>query len=186
VEVALALLLPLLWAQGRHGALSLLEGIVAVILFVLVTVLDFEHRMVLMEVVLGGGLLLLVISALRGGLLNSLAGLLVGGGVFCLLFSFGLLFARVVGSDVAAALGLGDVSLAALVGLAVGWPAVLPALLLAILLAGVAGGAILLWHLARHRPTGGITMAYGPYLAVAALAILIFWPALFPQGIPPR
>jgi prepilin signal peptidase PulO-like enzyme (type II secretory pathway) len=176
----------MLWAQGRHGALSLLEGIVAVFLFLLVTVLDFEHRLVLMEVVFGGALLLLVLSALRGSLLDSVVGLLAGGGVFLLLFSFGLLFAHAVGSNLAAALGLGDVSLAALVGLAVGWPAVLPALLLAIVLAGAAGGAILLWHLARHRPTGGITMAYGPYLAVAALAILIFGPTFFPHGIPMR
>ncbi|MGA2820845.1 MAG: A24 family peptidase [Anaerolineales bacterium] len=184
VEVVLAVLLPLLWMQGRHAALPLLEGSVAVMLFVLVTVVDLEHRLVLMEVVLGGALLLLIASAIRGDLLGSLVGLAVGGVVFFVLFAFSVLFARLIGSDLAAGLGLGDVSLAALVGLAVGWPAVLPALLLAILFAGGAGGAILLWNLARHKPLSGITMAYGPYLAIAALVILVLGPKLLPRVMP--
>ncbi len=184
VEVVLGILLPLLWIQGRQAALPLLEGIVAVMLFVLVTVVDLEQRLVLMEVVVGGALLLLVASALRGDLVGSLVGMAVGGAVFFLLFTLSVLFARLIGSDLAAALGLGDVSLAALVGLAVGWPAVLPAMLLAILFAGGAGGAILLWNFARHRPVRGITMAYGPYLAFAALVILVLGPKLLSRGMP--
>jgi len=65
IAVALALLFSLLWVEGRHDALSLLGGAVAVFLFLLVTVLDLERRLVLLEVVVGGGLLLVIVSALR-------------------------------------------------------------------------------------------------------------------------
>jgi prepilin signal peptidase PulO-like enzyme (type II secretory pathway) len=186
VELALALLMPMLWVGGRHEAFLLIEGAGAVFLFVLIIVVDLEQRLVLMEVVLSGALWFVVASAFRGSLVSSAAGLVVGTAVFLVLFLFGVLFARAVGSGSAVALGLGDVSLAALVGLAVGWPAVLSTLLLAILLAGLAGAAILLWHLAGRRPLVGLTMAYGPYLAVAALGIILFGSGLFPPGLIPR
>ena len=95
--------------------------------------------------------------------------------MFLVLFLLGFAFLRLMRYETReAALGFGDVVLAGLVGLAVGWPAVLLALLLAILGAGAAGLAILVWKAVRRQATQGATMAYGPYLALAAVLVYFF------------
>ena len=62
-------------------------------------------------------------------------------------------------------LGMGDVKLAGLIGLMLGYPAVINALVVGILLG--AGAALIL--LATRRANRKSTMAYAPYLALGAL-----------------
>jgi len=66
------------------------------------------------------------------------------------------------------ALGLGDVKLAVLIGLLVGWPAFLPAIVLGVVLAAVPSAWLLL---SGRRKT---YFSYGPYLALGALVVLLF------------
>ncbi len=65
------------------------------------------------------------------------------------------------------AIGEGDVKLAALIGLGLGFPDGLTALFLGALLGGLAAGAAL----ALRRVRLGSTMAYGPYLCAGAVAV---------------
>ncbi len=68
------------------------------------------------------------------------------------------------------ALGMGDVKLAGLVGVMVGFPDVVWALLAAIVAAGIAALALVLSRRARLDQT----MAYAPYLAWGACLALFF------------
>ncbi len=177
VELAMAAALAALWLRSPGSIAEHFGGAVVLGLFVLTTVIDFEHRLVLMDVSLVGAGLLLMVAGL-GGLARvwgALVGAAAAAAVFLVLFLLGFAFLRLMRYQTReAALGFGDVVLAGLVGLAVGWPAVLLALLLAILGAGAAGLAILVWKAVRRQATQGATMAYGPYLALAAVVVYFF------------
>jgi leader peptidase (prepilin peptidase)/N-methyltransferase len=69
-------------------------------------------------------------------------------------------------------MGMGDVKLAGVIGLATGWPGVLYALVFGIVAGGL--GAVLLILAGRAGRKSYI--AYAPYLSLGALAVL--WPAL--------
>ncbi len=177
VELLMAAALSIVWLRAPGSIALQVGGAVVLALFVLVTVIDFEHRLVLMDVSLAGGALLLVVAALGGAsrVWGALIGAVTAALLFLLLYALGFVFLRLTHNDSReAALGFGDVVLAAWVGLAVGWPAVIMSLLLAILGAGAAGLGILLWKAIRRQATQGATMAYGPYLALAAVIVYFF------------
>lgn len=67
------------------------------------------------------------------------------------------------------AFGIGDAKLIILIGLVVGWPAILTALLIGILAAGVVAAILLVL---RGR---GTTYSYGPYLAAGAVVVLLWY-----------
>ncbi len=66
------------------------------------------------------------------------------------------------------AFGFGDVTLAGLIGLIVGWPAVVLALLVGILTAGLFSLGYLIMMLARRRYTAFTPIPYGPFLILGA------------------
>ncbi len=89
-----------------------------------------------------------------------------GLGVGVALFGLGL-FAGGAGG-----LGLGDVKLMVLIGLVLGWPAVMYALIYGMIIAAIPSVILILTH-RRNR-----YFAYGPYLALGALIVLLL-PASF-------
>lgn len=96
---------------------------------------------------------------------SALLGLLAGGGILlilALLFSGGM--------------GLGDVKLAAVFGLYLGWQQALLALFLGFWLGGLGAAALLL--LGRVKLGRKDLIAFGPYLAGGALGALLFGPLL--------
>lgn len=102
------------------------------------------------------------------GLLVSLAGLLVGGGIVWAV--------RIVGHWALGreAMGFGDVILMALVGSVIGWQPVL----VVFFLAPVCAIAVIIFSFltgkAREFP-------YGPWLSMAAILLLLFWPWIWPR-----
>lgn len=130
-------------------------------LFLLITVIDFEHRLVLNKVLLAAGAVALAASVAGLTWAPPLTGALLGGAAGLALF----LFIAVVGRG---AMGLGDVKLAGFIGLLVGFPAVFNALLLGVVFGGVAAlGAILM---GRGRKS---TIAYAPWLSLGAVVTLV-------------
>lgn len=101
------------------------------------------------------------------GLLVSLAGLLVGGGVVWLVRGVGHWVLR------QEAMGFGDVVLMAMVGSVLGWQPVLAAFFIAPLVAVFA--ALLAWITRRDRE-----IPYGPWLSLATLLLLLTWPWTWP------
>jgi leader peptidase (prepilin peptidase)/N-methyltransferase len=120
-----------------------------------VTVIDLEHHRVLNVMLAPAAIVVAVISLLPGGpgLFNALLGGVVGFGIFFLL--------ALVGRG---ALGMGDVKLAGVIGMMLGYPYVVTALLAGALLGGVAAFILL----ATRRATRKTAIAYAPYLACGA------------------
>ena len=122
-------------------------------------VIDFEHRRVL-NIMLGpAAVVVLALSLLPQT--PTLQSSFVGGMAGLTLFMLVYFVSR-------GHLGMGDVKLAGLIGLMLGYPAVINALVVGILL----GAAAALFLLATRRATRKSTMAYAPYLSLGALIIL--------------
>jgi leader peptidase (prepilin peptidase)/N-methyltransferase len=134
-------------------------------LLLLIAVIDLEHRIVPNVLVGTGMVLALCFSMVYGtvGLASVFWGALVGGGIFVL-----LALAR------RNALGMGDVKLAALIGMMTGFPYVLQALTLGIVLGGLAAALALLTRLR----TGKQYIPYAPYLVAGSLMTLLHGPAI--------
>lgn len=124
-----------------------------------VLVIDFEQRRVLNLMLAPAAVVVLALSLLPQTPTpqSSLWGGAVGLGLFILVY----LLSR-------GHLGMGDVKLAGLIGLMLGYPAVMPALVIGIIL----GAAAAIFLLAARKATRKSTMAYAPYLALGALAAM--------------
>jgi leader peptidase (prepilin peptidase)/N-methyltransferase len=160
--------------------LGFLPGFLLMVFFVLVVVIDIEHRLILHPVSLVGAGLAAVIGWRVHGLVPTMVGGLVGFVLMYLLYKFGELFTRIFSrlrrepiDEVA--LGFGDVNLAGILGLLLGWPVILLGLILAILAGGIYSLAYLLLSVIIGRYRSFEAMPYAPYLILAA-ALLLFFP----------
>jgi leader peptidase (prepilin peptidase)/N-methyltransferase len=132
-------------------------------LFLLIALIDLRHRLVLNVLVYPAmGIAMIFHSAPPGR--DTLVALL--GGVFGLLPFLAAAWLKPEG------LGAGDVKLAALIGLVVGFPLVVYALLVAVL----AGGITTLFLLCTHRWNLKSTIPYAPFLCLGAVFSLVCAP----------
>ncbi len=183
VEVGFALAFAWLtqWAEGdpvRYGL-----GAVVALIYGLICVIDIEHRLILWRTVWVSAVALLAVALLRSdmGWQKALWGGAVGFalvfGVFLLGQAYAAWVARRRGQPLEeVAFGGGDVNLAALVGLTVGWPGVLVALFIGIFVGGAFAIVFMLVQLARRRYDPHQPIAYGPFLAIGALVLFFFAP----------
>lgn len=127
---------------------------------------DLEHHIVLGASVFPAiaGLIAVALLFDHKALAGMLFGAIICGGLFALLYGLGFVLYRTE------ALGLGDVYLALLVGVLVGWQGVMTAILVAALLASAV--AILLMGLGTAGRRSFI--AYGTAMAAGAVAALLF------------
>ena len=145
----------------RYGfSPALLPAAALALWLILVAAIDIDRRLVLNELLLAGLALALVRAAAEGmpGLLAAALGGAVGLGLFLIVALAGR-----------GALGFGDVKLAALLGVALGYPTVLRALFLAILAGGVAAALLLL----TRRVKRNAMIPYAPFLAVGGVVGLL-------------
>ena len=173
-------------------ALGIPLGMIVLIYFGIITVIDLEHRLILHPTSLAGAVLGLIVgtsihSRMDGflmGIGKSLLGGLFGFGVMFLLYQLGALVARFrsrrmraagQAEDDEEALGGGDVYLAGVLGLMLGWPFILNALVLGVLLGGLISFIFILSLLVRRRYLGDALMTfipYGPYFIIGAFYLL--------------
>lgn len=189
--VSVASLLYFWWTPPKTLGFPL--GAILLVYFGVVTVIDFEHRLILhptsaVGAVLGLGIGTYIQGRLHNDVLTGLGYSLLGGvtgfGIAFLLYQFGRLFTRLRARQMQAtgqtpddeeAFGGGDVFLAGVLGLMLGWPFILRGLTLGILLAGVASILILASQLVRRRYSGNALMsfiAYGPYFILGTFILL--------------
>ena len=162
------------------------------IYFGVITVIDLEHRLILHPTSMVGAVLGLIVGTVihsrADGLLlgvgKSLLGGLFGFGVMYLLYMLGTLVARYRARRMQAsgqalddeeALGGGDVYLAGVLGLMLGWPFILNALVLGVLLGGLISFLFIALLLVRRRYSGDALMTfipYGPYFIIGAFYLL--------------
>lgn len=102
------------------------------------------------------------------GLVASLAGLVVGGGI---VWAVRLIGHWALGRE---AMGFGDVILMAMIGSVIGWQPVLVVFFLAPLTAIIVILATTIAGATREFP-------FGPWLSLAAVLLLVFWQVIWPQ-----
>ncbi|MGE0538780.1 MAG: prepilin peptidase [Dehalococcoidia bacterium] len=143
-------------SDGRHAAL--IAAFTLVLLALLAT--DLERRVLPNRLMVPALVLAVLLSWAwpDRSALDSVAGGVVG------LAIMGTIYTILPG------FGLGDVKLAALLGLVTGGSDAVPAMLVAMLAGGIGGGALLV--LQRAVPQS--TMAYGPYLALGAFVGMVW------------
>lgn len=166
VEAATGAVFGLLtWHYGlgpELGVSLVFASFMMVIIFI-----DLDHQLILNVVVYPGIVVALVLAVVRqefgvdgdGFLVQSLIGGAIGLvllGLPYILYSKGM--------------GLGDVKLALMIGLMLGYPLVFVGLLLAIVAGGLMAAALLILRLKRRREA----IPFGPFLAVAAMVTIVF------------
>lgn len=160
VELALGALyvatVAVYWDEPAEAAI----GLVFVTMLAAITLTDLEHRIIPNKILIAGAVICVAIAAPTdpGGLPERAIAALAAGGVF---FLVALAYPR--------GMGLGDVKLAATMGLFLG-RAVAPAILAALLIGSAVGIALI----ARHG-SGARKMAipFGPFLALGGVIGLL-------------
>ncbi len=161
------------------GNLGNFGGLLWLIYFELIVVIDLEHRLILHPVSLVGAVLGLVFGIFTHGVWNTLIGGAAGFGIMLTFYFLGELFVRILsksrGENIdEVALGFGDVNLSGVIGLLLGWPGVVGGIFLAILLGGIVSGVFLLIQMARKKYQAFYALPYGPFLVLSVLALLVF------------
>jgi leader peptidase (prepilin peptidase) / N-methyltransferase len=177
VQVALALAFPLLLAHATNADAHVRLAPAAYFIFdallvaalALTFVIDLEHHLILDVVIYptAAGLVLAALVLDRKALASMAVGAAIAGGLFLALYGLGHLLYH------EEALGFGDVKLAALIGIAIGWPGIVSALFLAALFGAVVSVALL----GMGRSARSTYIPYGTFLSVGgALALLVAVP----------
>ena len=172
-------------------------GMLVLIYFGIIVVIDLEHRLILHPTSLAGAVLGLVVgtyihsrindNGILLGLGKSLLGGVIGFGVMFLLYQFGALVARFrarrmqaagQAADDEEALGGGDVYLAGVLGLMLGLDFIGLGLAWGIIFGGLVSLFFIIILLVRRRYSNAALMTfipYGPFFIIAA-ALLLFQP----------
>jgi len=158
--------------------LGYIIGLIILLFFGIVTVIDLEHRLILHPVSIVGSFLALGVGIALHGWQATLIGGAVGYMIMLLFYYFGELFsrwiARIRGEHLSeVALGFGDVNLSGILGLFLGWPGVIGGLFLVIFLGGAFSLIYILVLLVLGRYRSFLAIPYGPFL-VASAFLLIF------------
>jgi leader peptidase (prepilin peptidase)/N-methyltransferase len=134
-------------------------------LMILVTLVDFDARIIPDAVTLPGTVLGLLVAWF--GPLPFRDAVIGAAGGFLLLWGVAWAYERITGIE---GMGGGDIKFAALLGAFLGWQGFLLTLFLASLGGALAGGVLML----RGRGTGKTALPFGSFLAPAALVVYVF------------
>ncbi len=169
--------------QGSVDLLQLIFWLVYMAIFALIIVIDVEHKLILFVVIVPAAALAVLDAAITTyppGIVEALIGGAAGFGIFFLMYNGGFLFTYIMGKlrgqeIEEVAFGYGDVMMAALAGLILGWRALIFALFITVFLG--AFGAI--FYLISRRLMGArysafTALPYGPYIVAGTIIILLY------------
>jgi leader peptidase (prepilin peptidase)/N-methyltransferase len=166
VELATGLIFALLyWHYGLSAELGVMAFYAC--LFIIIFVIDLEHGLILNKVVYPAMVVAMLLALLprpwlTQWIITGVANAALGGAVgFVILFLIAILSRG--------GMGWGDVKLAALIGLATGFPLVFFSLIMGAIFGGIVAVALMI---AKKR-TRRETIPFGPFLAVAAMITLL-------------
>jgi prepilin signal peptidase PulO-like enzyme (type II secretory pathway) len=169
-------------------------GLVLIIYFGVVFVIDLEHRLILHLTSIFGAFLGLIVGTVANKIGPTLLGGLGGLLIMLTFYYLGVLFTRIrtkrllaMGQEVddEEALGSGDVILVTILGFIVG-PLIWFCLLYGILLGGLISLFIILWLVMSGNYTKNALMTfipYGPYFIITA-ALIIYFPRFLAMIVP--
>jgi leader peptidase (prepilin peptidase)/N-methyltransferase len=184
VQAAMTVAPVLLWLFPRAW-LPFPMAFPLLVYLTLVLVIDLEHRLILHPVSLAGVVLSLGIgislhsrdTTVTAGILNTLIGGAFGFGVMLVFYFIGEWYVRRMSkkrglSPDEVALGFGDVNLAGILGLLLGWPAISAGLLFAVFAGGLVSLAIVVRMLISKKYRAFTTIPYAPFLILSAIYLL--------------
>jgi leader peptidase (prepilin peptidase)/N-methyltransferase len=167
VELATGLIFALLY---WHYGLSVELGVMAfyACLFIIISVIDIEHGLILNKVIYPSMVVAFLLSLLHQPwltqwIVTGIANAALGGAI-----GFAILFLIAIVSR--GGMGWGDVKLAALIGLATGFPLVFFSLIMGAIIGGIVAVALMIARKRKRRET----IAFGPFLALAAMITLLW------------
>ncbi len=157
--------------------LELPLAFILLIYLALIAVIDIEYRLILHMTSIAGGLIGLGIGIHLHGVLPTLIGGAAGYGVMLALYYLGELFVRYMSkrrneTTEEVALGFGDVNLAGITGLLLGWPVIILGLLFTILAGGLVSLLIVVVMLLRRQYKAFFAIPYGPFMILSILVLL--------------
>jgi len=167
VELATGLIFALLyWHYGLSAELGVMAFYAC--LFTIIFVIDLEHGLILNKVVYPGMVVALLLALLprfwlTQWIVTGVANAALGGAI-----GFAILFLIAIVSR--GGMGWGDVKLAALIGLATGFPLVFFSLVMGAILGGIVAVALMI----AKKKTRRETIPFGPFLALAAMITLLW------------
>jgi leader peptidase (prepilin peptidase)/N-methyltransferase len=168
VEIATAALFGLAFWQYRLS-IDLPIALFYISIFMVILVIDFEHGLILNRIVYPTMVIALLLGVFftiflpQVGIVPNIAWAAVGGGIGFVVFLLIIIVSR-------GGMGFGDVKLAALIGLATGFPLVIVALIMGMILGGLVAVILLGFKIKKRKEA----MPFGPFLAVAAIVTLLW------------
>jgi leader peptidase (prepilin peptidase)/N-methyltransferase len=178
VELLLIIIVVWMWSQPQL-VLGFWVSLLVVIYFAIVVVIDLEHHLIMHPISAVGAIFGLIIGIQLHGIVTTLLGGLAGFGAMLVLYILGALFARFIVRRTKEgfndeALGFGDVILGGILGLILGWPAIVAGLFFAILLAGGVSIIYLILTLLTRKYRAFTFIPYGPFMISGAAALIFF------------
>lgn len=154
-------------------------GFGLLIYFAVVVVMDLEYRVVLHPISYAGALIGFGFGVWSRGLVTTLLGGAVGFGSMYILYKLGEVFVRWMskrrGEEIdEIALGFGDVNIAGVIGLMLGWPGIALGLFLAIMAGGLISLLYMMVMALLRRLEAFSAIPYAPFLVFGAIALLYF------------
>jgi leader peptidase (prepilin peptidase) / N-methyltransferase len=183
VQAAMMVTPVLIWIFPGQTLPFTLAFILLVYLAV-VLVIDLEHRLILHPVSIAGAVLGLGVGIfLRGkqsipyGITSTLLGGAAGFGIMLVFYFIGELFVKNMSkkrglSADEVALGFGDVNLSGILGLLLGWRAIIVCLFFSILTGGLISLVIILGMLIAKKYKAFTAIPYAPFLILSAIYFL--------------
>ena len=176
VELALAVAAAFLWT--RDGAtVQLALHLIYTFVFLLVLVIDLEHRLIFNVVMFPA----IFFAALASPFSKMGWRLALLGGITAFVIVFAIyygakLFSRARHLDIqGGAFGQGDVTLATFMGIVTGFPGALTAVLYGILLGGAGAIGFIAYQFIRFRRVAfGAAIPYGPFFCIAGWWVMVF------------
>jgi prepilin signal peptidase PulO-like enzyme (type II secretory pathway) len=153
-------------------------------LFVLITVIDIEHRLILFVVIIPSAVIAIADAIItpaqhKPDLPTALLGGALGFGVFFVLYLGGIVFsvamAKIRGYELPeVAFGYGDVTLSTLCGLILGWQPMIVAMFVTVFLGALGAMIYLIVRAVRGDYNMFTPLPYGPYIVIGTLILLLF------------
>jgi leader peptidase (prepilin peptidase) / N-methyltransferase len=173
--------------EPKVDTLQLVYWLIYMAIFVLITVIDVEHKLILFVVIIPSAILTVVDALTTNAppnLERSLTGGLLGFGTFFVLYLGGIAYVyianQVQGRNISeVAFGYGDVMMALLSGLILGLGDMLFAMFLTVILGALGALLYLVGQRIAGRSSSMIAaLPYGPYIVAGTALMLLFGPQI--------
>ncbi len=154
-------------------------GFPLLIYFSVVVVIDFEYKLIFKQISMIGVIIGFFLGIYLHDIPQTILGGLVGYGLMLSMYKMGELYikrlSRISGEDIdEVALGFGDVYIAGIIGLILGWPGVLIGLFIGIFAGGVISFLIIIYKKIRGQNASTLAIPYAPFLIFGVVVLLYF------------